>query len=57
MGSGPRSDRTGSGFYTVPSDPLLRMKTGLTEDETVEWGPAIGRGAFGKVFKGSDASS
>lgn len=53
MGSGPRSNRTDSGYYTVPLDPLLRMKEGLSEKETVEWGPAIGRGAFGKVFKGS----
>eukprot|EP00884_Botryococcus_braunii_P009547 jgi/Botrbrau1/18594/Bobra.0367s0036.1 len=52
IGSGRMSDRGSADYYPVLGDPVLRMKTGLLEKESVEWGPAIGKGAFGKVYKG-----
>lgn len=39
-------------FHEWPREQLQKLRLGLPEEESLEQGPLLGRGGFGKVYKG-----
>jgi hypothetical protein len=53
-GAGLRRDDSNE-FHRWPAEQLQKLRLGLPEEESLEQGPLLGRGGFGKVYKGEDA--